>query len=137
LQLSEFEIDDLVTVTIVPYDEGVAAPARTSHPVRIRAVPPSLDLRLTQDKFIAEKQFECRLISKHPDSETVTFALEEPKVEGMTINAKTGLITWSVPAVPPKTLEFGASVIDPARNKTTKVFALDLNPDSSVPVGTD
>ena len=139
LQLAEFEIDDLVMVTIIPYDEGVAKPARTSYSVRISAVPPSLELRLTQDKFIAGKPFECRLISKHPDSETVTFALEEPKVEGMTINAKTGIITWSVPAVPPKILEFGASVIDPRGNKTTRIFtfALNLNTDSSTPAGTD
>ena len=137
LQLSEFEIDDLVTVTVIPYDGGVAAPARTSPYVKIRAVPPSLDLHLTQDRFVPEKPFECRLISKHPDSETVTFALEDPKAAGMTIDAKTGLITWSVPTEPPKALEFGASVIDPAGNKTTKVFTLNLNPDSSAPASTD
>lgn len=131
LQLSDFNIDDYITVTITPYDEGVVTQTRTSQSIRIRAVPPSLDLRLTDDKFISGKPFECQLISKHPDSETVTFSLEEPKIEGMTINAKTGQITWSIPTDQKKTLQFGASVIDPRENKTTKIFTLGINPDST------
>jgi hypothetical protein len=107
------------------------APERTSPPLKVTAVPPSLDLRLAQDKFTPGKPFECQLISKHPDSETVTFALEDPRIEGMTINAKTGLITWAIPADRKKTWQFGASVIDPSGRKTTKTFTLDTTVDST------
>ena len=136
LQLSDFNIDDSVTVTVTPYDEGVAAPAQVSQPLKIHAVPPSLDLQFTQDKFTAGESFECQLISKHPESETVTFSLEEPKIEGMTINAKTGRITWSIPTAQKKTLQFGASVIDPEGRKTTKTFTVDINHDASASTDT-
>jgi len=137
LQLSDFSIGDWVRVTITPYDEGVASSTKTSPSLQIHAVPPSLDLHLTQGRFTTEKPFECQLISKHPDSETVTFSLEEPKIEGMTINTETGRITWSIPTAPQKALQFGASVIDPMGNKTTRIFTLGVNPDSSTPANTD
>ena len=137
LQLSYFNIDDSVTVMITPYNEGAAAQTKISQPLKIHAAPPSLDLHLAQGRFTTEKPFECRLISEHPDSETVTFSLEEPKIKGMTINAKTGQIIWSIPTDPKKTLQFGASVTDPGGNKTTKIFTLGVNPDSLPPANID
>ncbi|MDR2861608.1 MAG: hypothetical protein LBV07_03550 [Syntrophobacterales bacterium] len=135
LELAGFKIGDLITVTVTPYDDNGAAPAKTSQPLNIRAVPPSLDIQGTKDNISPGEPFTCQLVSKHPDSETVTFSLEEPKLEGMTIHEKTGLITWSIPETKKTTWEFGASVVDPAGNKTIKTFTLGFNPDSSVSTG--
>ena len=137
LELADFKVGDWVTVTITPYDSAGTAPAKTSHPLKIRAVPPSLELQTTKYKITPGETFICQLISQHPDSETVTFSLEEPKLEGMTIHAQTGRITWSIPSLQKNTWQFGASVMDPGGSKTTETFTISINPDSSASANTN
>jgi hypothetical protein len=140
LELADFNVGDWVAVVVIPYDNDVAAPNKASPPVTIRAVRPSLDLHVPQTKIVSGETFECRLVSEHPDSKTVTFALEEPRIEGMRINEKTGRIAWDILAIEKKTWQFSASVSDPAGLKTTKTFTISLNPDSAAspdPASTD
>jgi len=133
LELSEFNVGDRITVTVTPYDGTAAALVKTSQIVTIRAILPSLDLRTKQASVAVGELFECRLVSEHPDGETVTFSLEEPKLKGMILNTKTGWIRWRVPSIQKETLQFGASVVDSLGNKTTKMFAIEITPDSASP----
>jgi hypothetical protein len=100
LNLSSLKKMDLITVIVTPYD-GDSKGFPVESPVAvIYGIPPSL----------------------HPDSAGVTFTLEAPIVPGMSIDNRTGKITWIIQPDQKGKVRFGAAVEDSDKTKVTKVF---------------
>jgi hypothetical protein len=126
LDLSPFRKGDLVYVTVTPYRSGTAGYAARSPMIALQAVPPSLELNIHTLTIKAGGSCILQLSSSHPDSEGVEFGLEEPKVNGMTIDARTGRILWIVQPDQPGVVNFGASVTDSEGTRVTKRFEIKL-----------
>jgi hypothetical protein len=90
--------------------------------IAVHGVVPTLELQAAREAQKAGKAIVLQLISRHPDSDSVTFGLEAPYVAGMTIDGKTGRITWTVQPGQRGKISFGASVADTDGTKVTKTF---------------
>ena len=126
LDLSALKKGDLVTVTVTPYEGDKAGFPVESAVIVIHGIPPSLDLQAPLKKTKVGTPLELQLVSVHPDSDTITFSLEAPLLPGMSIDGKTGKITWLVPPNQKGTLHFGAAVEDTDKTKVTKTFDINV-----------
>ena len=122
LDLSALKKGDLVTVTVTPYEGDKAGFPVESAVIVIHGIPPSLDLQAPLKKTKVGDPLELQLVSIHPDSDAITFSLEAPFLHGMSIDSKTGKITWLFPPNQKGTLHFGAAVEDTDKTKVTKTF---------------
>lgn len=127
LVLSAFKKRDLVTVTVTPYDGEKAGFPVESPMAFVYGIPPTLDLKEERQARKAGEPAELQLISLHPDSEEgVTFSLEAPIVPGMSIDGRTGRITWIIQPDQKGTIRFGAAVEDADKTKVTRTFDLTI-----------
>lgn len=127
LDLSPFRKGDLISVTVTPYNGDTSGYAVRSAVIAIHGVPPSLELRIIGQNARIGEVFSLQLTSDHPDSDTVTFSLEEPKIDGMTINGQTGKISWTIGQNQSGTVRFGTAVLDSEGTRVTKIFEINLN----------
>lgn len=124
LDLSPFKKRDLVTVTVTPYDGDNIGFPMEGPLIVIHGIPPSLELKAPLQKTKVGEPQAFQLVSLHPDSDGVTFRLEDPLVPGMSIDGPTGKITWTIPPNQKGTVRFGASVEDNEKTKVAKTFEL-------------
>ncbi len=122
LNLLPFKMRDLITVTVTPNDGDTAGFAVDSPPVAIHSVSPSLELKPMRKARKSGEPIELQLVSIAPDSDKVTFSLEDPHVPGMTIDKNSGKIIWRLQAGQKGSFSFGAAVEDNNRTKVTKKF---------------
>jgi len=133
LDLSPFRKRDLVSVTVTPYDEDMPGYAVSSPVVAIHSVPPSLEIKVIRKTARIGEPYALQLFSDHPDSETATFSLEEPKIDGMTIDGQTGKISWIIQPNQKGTVRFGAAVQDSEANRITKIFEINMDQTQAAP----
>jgi hypothetical protein len=124
LDLSNFQKRDLVSVTVTPYEGKKAGYSVSSPFVVVYGVAPSLELKAMSRNVKTRDPLVLQLSSVHPETGQVTFALTPPLIQGMTIDGKTGKITWVAQPCQDGTLQFGASVSDTDGSKVTKVFKI-------------
>lgn len=117
---------DQVSVLIMPYHDGIPGPSYESPFVVVHSRPMILELKLLAPVKLGEV-IQMQLIAKHPDGAQITYFLDPPYLEGMKIDAKTGLITWTPAKVVSGTHYFGATVKDEDGNKLTKTFEFHLD----------
>jgi hypothetical protein len=122
LDLSTFKKRDLVTVTVTPYEGDKAGFPVDSPLTLIHGTAPSLDLQAPLRKTKIGEPLELQLVSLHPDGDGITFSLEAPLIPGMSIDSRTGKITWIIPPNQKGTIRFGAAVEDTDKTKVTKTF---------------
>ncbi|MHB9096231.1 MAG: hypothetical protein ACYC5X_00210 [Syntrophales bacterium] len=122
LNLSPFKKRDLITVTVTPYDGDTAGFAVESPSVAIYSVPPSLELKALRKARKTGEPIELQLVSVAPDGEPVAFSLEAPHVSGMTIDKRSGKISWLLQPGQKGSFRFGAAVEDDNGTKITKIF---------------
>ena len=127
LDLSPFKKRDLVSVTVTPYQEDTAGYPVRGPIVAIQSIPPSLEMKVIRKTAKIGEPCGFQLISDHPDSETVTFSLEEPKVGGMAIDGKTGKVTWIIGPDQQGIVRFGTAVQDTEGTRVTKIFEISLD----------
>ncbi|MBN1614675.1 MAG: hypothetical protein JW950_09445 [Deltaproteobacteria bacterium] len=126
LQLSPFKKRDLITVTVTPYDGGNAGIAMESPTIAIQNIPPTLELEaMTQSKKVGET-IQLQLLGNDPDGGELSFSLESPFLEGMTIDKDTGKISWPVKPGQKGTFYFGAAVQDSDQAKVAKIFDITI-----------
>lgn len=125
LDLANLRRMDLVSVNVTPYDGEKAGFAVNSPLIAIYSVAPSLELKTMGRKIKAGEPLVLQLSSIHPETEEVTFSLESPSLPGMTIDSKTGKITWILQPGQEGTMQFGASVSD-TETKVTRVFDVNI-----------
>lgn len=124
LNLSAFHQRDLVTVTVTPYDGETAGFAVASPVVAIHSVPPSLELKAMRRARKTGEPIELQLAGAAPDGDRITFSLEDPRVPGMTIDPRSGKISWRLQPEQKGVFRFGAAVEDDNGTKVTKVFEI-------------
>lgn len=123
-KLSNLKKGDLVSVTVTPYFGDQAGVSLTSQPVRVYSIPPSLTLEIKEPKTNFADPLIMQLVSVPIDTKVLSFALEEPYLTGMTLEASSGRIIWKRPPDARGTFRFGASVTDEEGTKVTKVFEI-------------
>jgi hypothetical protein len=126
LNLSSLKKMDLITVIVTPYDGDRKGFPVESPVAVVYGIPPSLDLQVPPKTRKAGDPLELQLVSLHPDSAGVTFTLEAPIVPGMSIDNRTGKITWIIQPDQKGKIRFGAAVEDSDKTKVTKVFDVTL-----------
>lgn len=136
LDLSNYKRRDLVYVTVTPYDGDRAGFSVNSPVVAVYGVTPSLELNAMGRRLKAGEPLVLQLSSDHPETAQVTFRLEPPSITGMTIDNKTGKITWIVQPGQEGTLQFGASITDTDGTKVTRIFDINVGIPSK-PVSAD
>jgi hypothetical protein len=124
LNLSAFKKGDLVMVDVTPYAGDKAGYPVRSPFVVIHGITPSLDLKTARQTRKAGEPVEFQLVSLHPDSDDVTFSLETPIVPGMSIDSRSGKITWIIQPNQKGTISFGAAVEDTDKTKVKKTFEI-------------
>jgi hypothetical protein len=124
LNLAPFKKRDLVTVTVTPHDGDTAGFAVESPVVAIQYLPPSLELKTARQAKKIGETIELQLVAVAPDGNPVAFSLEAPSLPGMTIDKRTGKISWRRRPDQKGTLRFGAAVQDDNGTKVTKIFSV-------------
>lgn len=124
LNLSAFHKRDLVTVTVTPYDGETAGFAVASPVVAIHSVTPSLELKAMPRARITGEPIELQLVGAAPDGDQITFSLEAPHVPGMTVDQRSGKISWRPQADQKGVFRFAAAVEDDNGTKVTRIFEI-------------
>ena len=122
LPLANLKKRDLISVIVTPYEDGKAGFPVESPVIALYSVPPTLDLTASREVKKAGKAVELQLVSQHPDSNSITFGLDSPLIDGMTIDGRSGKITWSIQPGQTGKIRFGAFVEDADGTKVTKTF---------------
>lgn len=116
----EFKKKDRISVVVTPFVDGAEKDPYKSMFVVIHSSPPSLELKEISQKL--NQAIELQLVSVDPDGDKVTFSLEEPFLEGMTVDRETGEITWNPQKKEKGDYKFRASATDSDGVKTVKTF---------------
>jgi len=116
----EFKKKDRISVIVIPFIDGAEKDPYKSMFIVIHSSPPSLELKEISQKL--NQAIELQLISSDPDGDKVTFSLETPFLEGMTIEKETGKIIWNQKDKKKGTYKFKASATDGDGIKTSKNF---------------
>lgn len=124
LKPGSFKKGDIVSVRVVPYKYGAENPYSEALPVLIQNSAPALDMRSQPQK--AGVVIEIQLVASDPDGDKAVFALEEPRLEGMTIDKETGKITFIPKKIEKGVYKFKASVSDNSGGKTTREFEIKI-----------
>lgn len=135
LDLPSFDLKkrDLITVSVTPSDGEREGFTVESSVVAVHSIPPTLDLRMPRRTGKASEPLEIQLVSLHPDSEGVTFSLEAPIVPGMSIDPRSGKITWVIQPDQKGTIPFGATVEDTDKTRVTRIFNIIVEKTSVAP----
>lgn len=115
-----FKKNDKVSVRIVPSVDGKEGYPYESMFVLVRNAPPTLELKEKKQKL--GDVIEFQLAAADPDNDKVTFALEEPLMEGMTIDKETGLVSLKLKNREKGMFRFRASATDTDSAKVAKTF---------------
>lgn len=126
LPTGKFKKYDYISVVITPYMKGNKSYPFISDAIVIQNSVPTLDMKLLKERQKIDEPIEIQLTSSDPDGDKVTFSLDAPMLEGMTINKETGKIIWKPQKQQKGTYLFGASAADPDGAKITKTFELKL-----------
>lgn len=127
LPAGKFKKYDHISVIITPYMKGTKSYYFVSGAVVIQNSVPSLDMKVVSQKQKIDEPIEMQLTGSDPDGDKVTFSLEAPVLEGMTINKETGKIVWKPQKQQKGIYLFGASAADPDGAKMTKTFELKID----------
>jgi hypothetical protein len=122
LILSSFKKGDMITVTVTPNDGTTDGLAVASPLVAIHGTAPSLELNAMRRARKAGESIELQLVGVAPDGGQIAFSLEPPLVSGMTIDRRSGKISWPLQPDEKGSFRFGAAVEDDQGTKVTKIF---------------
>ena len=118
--------NDSIAITVIPFVDGVKYKEfhYTVHAAIYNAEP---TLFLKEETRREGDVIEFQLKAEDPDGDKIHYALEEPLLEGMTIDKDTGKINWKLGKKQKGTYRFAASATDTDGSKTTKTFEFSLD----------
>ncbi len=126
LPAGSFKKRDAVSVKITPYLNLNRGNIAQSNVIVIYSAPPSLTLKEGSAKV--GDIIELQVVGIDPDGDKITYALEEPRLDGMSVDSATGKIIWSPSKKEAGIYKFGASATDVDGAKVTHVFEFRLGP---------
>lgn len=118
--------NDRITVTVIPSVDGVEYNKfqYAANTIIYNAAP---SLVLKEETRKEGDVVKLQLKAEDPDGDQVSYALEQPLLDGMTIDKGTGEITWKPTVKQVGINRFGASATDSSGSKITKTFEFSLN----------
>jgi hypothetical protein len=125
LPAGSFKKRDSVAVDVTPILDGKRGSTSQAYFRVIHSAFPSFALKEGNNR--AGEVIELQLIGQDPDADKITYALEKPFLEGMTVDKNTGKITWNPADRIKGTYRFTASATDSDGTKTVKTFEFSLN----------
>jgi hypothetical protein len=119
-----FKKYDRISVRITPIVDGEEGASSMSSIVIVRNSP----VELTSSRAVgyAADTVTVQLNGHDPDGDSITYALEEPFLEGMVIDKVSGKITWKPLKAEKGVYKFGASATDADGEKTVKTFEVTI-----------
>ncbi|MBF0329502.1 MAG: hypothetical protein HQL10_10120 [Nitrospirae bacterium] len=124
-----FKKGDRISVQVVPVDDGREGYPYNSAFVIVHGSLPTLEMSASSQKANGDVEFQ--MIGKDPDGDKLTFALEQPLLEGMTIDKDTGKLVYKNTKKEKGTYNFRVSVADPDGMKVSKTFSFSIGEKSS------
>jgi hypothetical protein len=121
-----FKKNDQISVAVAPFMDGKQGRSFISAPILIQNSPPSLEIVEMPKNVKLGDVMEFQLIGSDPDGDKLTYALEPPVIEGMTINKDTGKIIWKPHKREKGIHKFSASASDPDGGKYIRTFELEI-----------
>ena len=115
-----FKKYDRIIVRVTPFHNGKRGAMFVSQTAIVRNSP--LELILSDKVLYQGDAIVLQLIGRDPDGGKITYSLESPVIEGMTIDKETGKITWMAVKSDAGVFKFGASVSGAEGAKETKIF---------------
>jgi hypothetical protein len=130
LSNEHFKKHDVVQVVVCMSIAGRGPQYCESNAVIVANSAPSLDLKVlsTHTKDFVDMQ----LLGSDPDGDKLTYALEPPIPEGMSVNADDGKIRWKMPAGYRGQMKFQASAKDGDGAKITKSFEISVSEKAAI-----
>lgn len=117
---------DLVSVIVTPLIDGVEAKNYTKTIYCfIHRTPPVLTLK-GDTHILKDSMATLQLVGGSQDGGNVTYALEPPLVEGMTVDKDSGTIMWSTVMCKAGTYQITASATDIDGSKIIKTFEVQI-----------
>jgi len=116
---------NVVTVRVTPTYGDQRGAQYMSAPIVIGNAPP--DLSLNASVIHKDGSYELQLNGEDPDGDVISYALEDPALQGMTVEKSTGKIIWSPSSAKIGTYQFRASVADSSGMRTAKTFQFTLD----------
>jgi hypothetical protein len=124
LKGDRFKRGDIVMLTVLPYDlEGEGEPFN-SKKINIPDAPPRIVSNPPQN--IRGNVYTYEVVAEDPDGDPVTFSLDSAP-PGMTIDSKTGIITWQIGNTPAGSYNVELVVLDPEARKGTQKFTIPID----------
>ncbi|MGO9951197.1 MAG: Ig domain-containing protein [Dissulfurispiraceae bacterium] len=120
-----FKNKDSIFVDVTPLVDGKRGKICRSTSRIIDNLYPSLTMKQGINK-VADKVIEIQLIGSDPAGSKITYALEAPFLEGMTIDKNTGKIIWEPANFVPGQYNFGASAANSDGSKVTGTFQFSI-----------
>ena len=123
LTKDKFKAGDNVTLVVVPFDRDGAGAPFTSKDMIIPNAAPRITSNPPQD--FKGDVYTYQVMADDPDGDTVAFSLVSPP-PGMTIDSKTGSITWKLNEKSSGTYAIEIVAQDPGGMKTTQKYTLSI-----------
>ncbi len=125
LQAGKVKGGDYVSVRVSVLREGQEIGQLNSDMILVHNTPPSLDMRIVNNRIKKSEPIEIQLISKDYDGDRVTFSLEDSP-SGMTIDSATGRIIYKPNSEGIQSVSFKASAMDSQGAKTSGTFHIQI-----------
>jgi hypothetical protein len=125
LPVGSFKKNDRISVDVTPVLSGRKGLMAQGRDIIIYSAPPVLAMK--EGLVKGEDVVELQLIGTDPDGDKITYALEEPHLEGMSVDKESGKITWKPSKREKGIYKFGASATDPDGSKIVMVFEVSLD----------
>ncbi|MGA2031650.1 MAG: peptidylprolyl isomerase [Thermoguttaceae bacterium] len=110
----------------------LASTASSAVTVGVYTTPPTFNFTANTVATIGD-EYTCQVTTGTDAAGTVAYALSE-KPTGMTINASSGLITWTPTSGQVPSAEVIVEATDPAGNTSTRHFTIDVSAGNNAPV---
>lgn len=121
-----FRKNDQISVVVTPFIDGKQGYSFRSAPVLIQNSPPVFEMKEMPQMAKLTDTMELQLIGSDPDGDRLTYALDPPVLEGMTINSETGRIIWKPQKKEKGVYKFTASVSDSDGGKFVRTFEIEI-----------
>lgn len=120
---NNFKKGDTVMLKVIPYDrEGEGAPYLTQGMIIPNASPRIISVPIEE---LLGSEYTYRVVAEDPDGEPLTYSFASAP-QGMTIDAKTGVITWRIDDKPQGAYAVEIVAQDPDGIKATQKYTLSV-----------
>jgi len=118
---NDFKRGDTVLLKVIPYDrEGDGAPFLTMGMIIPNASPRIISVPI--EEFLG-REYTYRVVAEDPDGDPLSYSFASAP-QGMTIDAKTGVITWRIDDKPEGAYAVEIVAQDPDGIKATQKYTL-------------